>query len=198
MQQALVSLVVLLRLPQLCLCLGKVGILLSYARVRRLYARSQHPARAAGVEQGGLCLLLLYQIFAVVEHNKGVALMHKLMLAEAHFLDISAYTDVYRGYILVDKRVVGYFVADVSPEIVCGPGQSRAGYDDTHYVKNDITAAPLLQALIFQMDYRHVVYVGYFNKMLSLLQFADSALQFIVGVCHLRACRGKLQFGVKP
>ena len=101
------------------------------------------------------------------------------------------------GYILVDKRVVGYFVAYVSPEIVCGPGQSRAGYDDTHNVKNDIAAAPLLQALIFQMDYRHVVYVGYFNKMLSLLQFADSALQFIVGVCHLRACRGKLQLGVK-
>ena len=66
------------------------------------------------------------------------------------------------------------------------------------YHENDIAAAPLLQALIFQMDYRHVVYVGYFNKMLSLLQFADSALQFIVGVCHLRACRGKLQFGVKP
>ena len=89
------------------------------------------------------------QVFAVVEYDKCIAFVYKLVFGEAYFLNVAAYPDVYGCDILIDKGVVGYFVIDVSPEIVGGPGQSGTGYEDTYYIKDDVASLLAFQSSIF-------------------------------------------------
>ena len=47
--------------------------------------------------------------------------MHRLVLREAHFLDITRSADIERSYILVYYGIIGDFVMDVFPEVIDCP-----------------------------------------------------------------------------
>ena len=64
---------------------------------------------------------MLHQRIRGVKNEKGVSGMHRLVLREADFLDITRSADIERSYILVYYGIIGDFVMNVFPEVIDRP-----------------------------------------------------------------------------